>query len=216
MLNRIFKDVQAVLERDPAASNAIEVILCYPGFHAIFLHRISHRLYKKGFVLLARLLANANRFYTDIDIHPAANIGQGIFMDHGMGIVIGETVEIGDYVTIYQGVTLGGTGKETGKRHPTIGNHVMISSGAKILGPFYVGDHSKIGAGAVVLKEVPPHCTVVGIPGRIVRNHSQLPTDALHISQLPDSQHQNHLMQKIALLEKRVEELEKEKMFQYR
>lgn len=216
MLKRVFKDVQAVLERDPAASNAIEVILCYPGFHAIFLHRIAHRLYKKGFVLLARMLANANRFYTAIDIHPAANIGEGIFMDHGMGIVIGETVEIGDNVTIYQGVTLGGTGKETGKRHPTIGNHVMISSGAKILGPFYVGDHSKIGAGAVVLKEVPPHCTVVGIPGRIVRNHSQLPAVELHMNPLPDAQHSNQLMQKIALLEKRVEELEKEKTFQYR
>lgn len=161
-------DVDAIFERDPAAKGMMEVILCYPGLHAILIHRISHYFYKRGWVLLPRMISNIGRFFTGIEIHPGAKVGKKVFIDHGMGVVIGETAEIGDNVTIYQGATLGGTGKEKGKRHPTIGNNVVISSGAKILGPFTVGENSKIGAGSVVLKEVPPNCTVVGVPGRIV------------------------------------------------
>jgi len=164
----IKEDVGAIFERDPAARGIIEVLLCYPGLHAIMIHRISHSLYKQGFIVLPRVISNIARFLTGIEIHPGAKIGRRIFIDHGTGVVIGETAEIGDNVTIYQGSTLGGTGKEKGKRHPTIGNNVVISSGAKVLGPFTVGDNSKIGAGSVVLKEVPPNCTVVGVPGRIV------------------------------------------------
>lgn len=154
MFNRIRKDIQAVLDRDPAARNKLEVILCYSGFHAVILHRLAHWFYNRGLRLTARLISQFSRFITGIEIHPAAKIGEGLFIDHGMGVVIGETAEIGNNVTIYQGATLGGTGKETGKRHPTIGNNVVISSGAKILGPFKVGDNSKIGANAVVLREV--------------------------------------------------------------
>ncbi|MFC0215034.1 serine O-acetyltransferase [Paenibacillus chartarius] len=169
MLSAIRKDIQAALARDPAAKSALEVILVYPGFHALVLHRIAHWLMNRKIRLAARMLAACNRALTGIEIHPCAVIGEGVFIDHGMGVVIGETAVIGDHVTIYQGVTLGGTGKDVGKRHPTIGNHVILSSGATILGPFTVGDYAKIGAGSVVLHEVPPHCTVVGIPGRVVR-----------------------------------------------
>lgn len=168
---RIKKDIRVVLERDPAAKNILEVILCYSGLHAIWLHRISHFLFKHGWIVSARLISNFCRFLTGIEIHPGATIGDGLFIDHGTGIVIGETAEIGKNVTLYQGVTLGGTGKESGKRHPTIGNNVVIATGAKVLGSFKVGDHAKIGAGSVVLKEVPPHATVVGIPGRVVVLH---------------------------------------------
>jgi len=143
--------------------------LCYPGFHAILLHRISHKLYRQRLFVLARLVSQIGRVFTQIEIHPGAKIGEGLFIDHGAGVVIGETAEIGDNVTLYQGVTLGGTGKEKGKRHPTIGDNVVISAGAKVLGSFVVGDNVKIGAGSVVLKEVPPNCTVVGVPGYIVK-----------------------------------------------
>ena len=173
MFNRIRKDIQAVLDRDPAARNKLEVILCYSGFHAVILHRLAHWFYNRGLRLTARLISQFSRFITGIEIHPAAKIGEGLFIDHGMGVVIGETAEIGNNVTIYQGATLGGTGKETGKRHPTIGNNVVISSGAKILGPFKVGDNSKIGANAAVLREVEPNCTVVGVPGKIVRKDNK-------------------------------------------
>lgn len=162
-------DIRCILDRDPAARNALEVILCYPGFHAVRSHRFAYFLQKHKLKLLARVVSNINRFFTGIEIHPAAKIGKRLFIDHGMGVVIGETTEIGDDVTIYQGATLGGTGKETGKRHPTIGNHVMISCGARILGPLHIGDHARIGAGAVVLKDVPPCSTVVGVPGRVVK-----------------------------------------------
>lgn len=161
--------VQAVLKRDPAARNVFEVILCYPGVWAIFFHRISHFLHKHKIRLIARLISQLSRFLTGIEIHPGAQIGSGVFIDHGMGVVIGETSIVGDNVTIYQGATLGGTGKDQGKRHPTIGNNVVISAGAKVLGPFKVGDNSKVGAGAVVLNEVPPNSTVVGVPGRVVQ-----------------------------------------------
>ena len=171
--SRIKKDIRVIFERDPAARSVIEVVCCYSGLHAIWLHRISHKLYLKGWVLLPRMISNLGRFLTGIDIHPGATIGEGLFIDHGTGIVIGETAELGRNVTLYQGVTLGGTGKEKGKRHPTIGNNVVVASGAKVLGSFTVGDHAKIGAGSVVLKAVPAYATVVGIPGRVVVMHGK-------------------------------------------
>ena len=158
--SRIKKDIRVVFERDPAAKSVLEVVLCYSGLHAIWLHRISHALFKRGWIVSARLVSNFCRFLTGIEIHPGATIGDGLFIDHGTGIVIGETAEIGKNVTLYQGVTLG-----------TIGNNVVVATGAKVLGSFKVGDHAKIGAGSVVLKEVPPHATVVGIPGRVVVLH---------------------------------------------
>lgn len=218
MFKQIKRDIKAVLDRDPAARNALEVILCYPGFHAIILHRIAHWLHVRRFKLIARLISHFNRFITGIEIHPGAKIGQGLFIDHGMGVVIGETTEIGDNVTIYQGATLGGTGKETGKRHPTIGNNVVISSGAKVLGPFRVGDNSKIGAGAVVLKEVYDNCTVVGVPGRIVRKDNKpvaKTVDDIDLDQvqLPDPVEDQFkaLLDRVAKLEKRIEKLEEMK-----
>ena len=168
MFAQIRRDIRVVFERDPAAQSVIEVVLCYGGLHAIWLHRIAHALFVRGWVLIPRLISNFGRFLTGIEIHPGATIGEGLFIDHGTGIVIGETAEIGRNVTLYQGVTLGGTGKEKGKRHPTLGNNVVVASGAKVLGSFTVGDHAKIGAGSVVLRPVPAHATVVGIPGRIV------------------------------------------------
>ena len=169
MFKTLRSDIRCVLDRDPAARNGFEVWLCYPGFHAVRAHRRAHFFHTHGCKLIARCISSLSRFFTGIDIHPGATIGKRLFIDHGMGVVIGETTVIGDDVTIYQGATLGGTGKEIGKRHPTIGNHVTIASGAKVLGPFTVGDYAKIGAGSVVLKEVPPHATVVGIPGRVVK-----------------------------------------------
>lgn len=171
MFETMKEDIRVILERDPAARNALEVMLCYSGYQAVRAHRRAHWLWNHGFKFLARCYSNWSRFWTGIEIHPGAKIGNRLFIDHGMGVVIGETTEIGDDCTIYQGVTLGGTGKDVGKRHPTLGNNVMVSSGAKVLGPFTVGDNVKIGAGSVVLKEVPPNCTVVGIPGRIVRRY---------------------------------------------
>ncbi|MBO4400346.1 MAG: serine O-acetyltransferase [Selenomonadaceae bacterium] len=171
--SRIRKDIRVIFERDPAAKSTLEVILCYSGLHAIWMHRISHALFTRGWIVSARLVSNFCRFLTGIEIHPGATIGDGLFIDHGTGIVIGETAEIGKNVTLYQGVTLGGTGKEKGKRHPTIGNNVVVATGAKVLGSFKVGDHAKIGAGSVVLKEVPPYATVVGIPGRVVVLHGR-------------------------------------------
>jgi serine O-acetyltransferase len=168
VIARIKKDIQVVFERDPAAKSVWEVILCYPGLHAIWLYRIANWLFKRGWVVLPRFISNLGRFITGIEIHPGATIGEGLFIDHGTGVVIGETTEIGNNVTLYQGVTLGGTGKEKGKRHPTIGNNVVIATGAKVLGSFKVGHNAKIGAGSVVLEEVPPNTTVVGIPGRVV------------------------------------------------
>ena len=213
MFRNIKEDLKAALERDPAARNALEVILCYPGFHAIVMHRIAHWLYNHRLKLIARLLSHCNRFLTGIEIHPAVKIGKGFFIDHGMGVVIGETTEIGDNVTIYQGATLGGTGKESGKRHPTIGNNVVISTGAKVLGPFRVGDNSKIGAGAVVLNEVPPNSTVVGMPGRVVKRDNKrvqdVHIDLDHVS-LPDPVNQafRRLTFRLLELEQKVDEME--------
>lgn len=209
----IKEDIQAIFERDPAARTTLEVLLCYPGLHAIIFHRISHGLYRRGWVVIPRVISNIARWFTGIEIHPGAKIGRKLFIDHGMGVVIGETTEIGDSVTIYQGATLGGTGKEKGKRHPTIGNNVVISSGAKVLGPFKVGDNSKIGAGSVVLKEVPENCTVVGVPGRIViKDNKKVETTAIDLdhSKLPDPvfDELNELRKKILELEKTTRKLE--------
>lgn len=168
MFSRIQRDIEVIFERDPAAKSVLEVVLCYPGLHAIWLHRIAHYFYCRKWVVLPRLIQTFSRFLTGIEIHPGAKIGEGFFIDHGMGVVIGETAEVGDNVTLYQGVTLGGTGKEKGKRHPTIGDNVVIATGAKVLGSFTVGENSKIGAGSVVLAAVPPNSTVVGIPGKVV------------------------------------------------
>jgi len=161
-------DVEAIFDRDPAASNLLEILLTYSGLHAIIFHRLAHPFYNWGLRTLPRLISQLGRFLTGIEIHPGAQIGDGFFIDHGMGVVIGETTEIGENVTLYQGVTLGGTGKETGKRHPTIGDNVIVSAGAKVLGSIKINNNVKIGAGAVVLDSVPSDCTVVGIPGRVV------------------------------------------------
>ena len=161
--------IKTYMEKDPAANSALEILLTYPGLHATLVHRFSHFLYKKGLSFVPRVISIIMRFLTGVEIHPGAQIGKRLFIDHGMGIVIGETAEIGDDVTLYHGVTLGGTGKDKGKRHPTVGNNVVIAAGAKVLGPIKIGDHSKVGANSVVLKEVPPYSTVVGIPGKIVK-----------------------------------------------
>src|SRR5437868_7630517 len=179
-------DLRAVFERDPAARNWAEVLLAYPGVHAIMLHRIAHALHHLHVPVLPRVISHLNRFLTGIEIHPAAAIGPGFFIDHGMGVVIGETTQLGQNVTLYQGVTLGGTGKETGKRHPTIGNDVVVSVGAKVLGAIEIGDNVKIGAGSVVLRAVPPNSTVVGVPGWVVATHH--PDTDIHerVEHLPD------------------------------
>ena len=185
----IKSDIEAAIQRDPAARSRLEVVLCYPGLRAIMWHRLSHFLYNHKLKLIARIISQCTRSWTGIEIHPGAKIGGGFFIDHGMGVVIGETCEIGQNVTIYQGVTLGGTGKDIGKRHPTIGNDVLIGVGAKVLGPFKVGDGSKIGAGSIVLSEVPPNCTVVGNPGRLVRccgQKMELPEESMDQINIPD------------------------------
>ncbi|MDJ0554068.1 MAG: serine O-acetyltransferase [Microcoleaceae cyanobacterium MO_207.B10] len=176
-----------IFERDPAARNWIEVLCCYPGLHALVLHRLAHWLHRHGVPLIPRLISNFGRFLTGIDIHPGAKIGQGVFIDHGMGVVIGETAIVGDYSLIYQGVTLGGTGKEIGKRHPTIGKSVVVGAGAKVLGNINIGDNVRIGAGSIVLRHVPADCTVVGIPGRIVSKSGER-VGPLEHGQLPDTQ----------------------------
>lgn len=181
------KEIDAIFERDPAARSLLEVLLCYSGLHAIIFHRLAHALHRRGLVLLPRLISQFSRFLTGIEIHPGAKIGEGLFIDHGMGVVIGETAEIGNNVTIYQGVTLGGTGKEKGKRHPTVGDNVVIGTGAKVLGPIVIGDNVKIGAGSVVLNNVPSHTTVVGVPGRVViYDGERVPSVDLNHENLPD------------------------------
>lgn len=169
MFERLKSDIRCVLERDPAARSGFEVFLCYPGFHAVRSHRTAHFLHTHGMKMLARCVSQLSRFFTGIEIHPGAIIGERLFIDHGMGVVIGETTEIGDHCTLYQNVTLGGTGKDHGKRHPTLGNNVLVGAGAKVLGPFKVGDNARVAAGAVVLDEVPPDATAVGVPARVVR-----------------------------------------------
>lgn len=198
-------DIQAVFDRDPAARTTIEIILTYSGIHALWSHRIAHFLYRHKAFLLARIISQVSRFFTGIEIHPGASIGKGVFIDHGMGVVIGETCEIGDYVTIFQGVTLGGTGKEKGKRHPTLEDHVMVSSGAKILGSIRVGRCAKIGAGSVVLKDVPANSTVVGVPGRVVvQDGVRVQADMDHVN-IPDP-----VAEMLRAIQKEVDELRKE------
>ncbi len=187
MFKDIGQDLRAVFERDPAARNRVEVILTYAGFQALMFHRIAHRLWRMKLRLLGRLLSQFSRWITGVEIHPGAIIGHGFFIDHGMGVVIGETTEIGDFVTLFQGVTLGGTGKEKGKRHPTLGNHVVVGTGAKVLGNIRIGDFVKVGANSVVLRSVPSNSTVIGIPGRIIKTvGNQVPEESMDHANIPD------------------------------
>lgn len=199
------EDVAAVRDRDPAAKSDAEVLLLYSGVHAIIAHRIAHGLYKKEHFFSARAISQFAKMVTGIEIHPGAKIGKGFVIDHGSGVVIGETAEIGDNCTVYQGVTLGGTGKDVGKRHPTLGNNVMVGAGAKVLGPFYIGDNSKVAANAVVLKEIPENCTAVGIPAKVVRREGIKVEDALDQVHIPDP-----VAQEIRRLEERINALEEE------
>jgi len=212
MFGTIREQIDTVFRRDPAARSVIEIALCYPGFHAVLFHRIAHRIYRAGWFTLARMVSQFSRTFTGIEIHPGARIGRRFFIDHGMGVVIGETAEIGDDVLLYQGVTLGGTGKDTGKRHPTLGNGVVIGTGAKVLGNIRIGDHSKVGAGSVVVRPVPDHSTVVGIPGRVVRD-LDANYDPLEHGTLPDPQGQliDELARRIAELEATVKALRDER-----
>ncbi len=194
-------DVKTTRERDPAARSDLEVLLLYSGVHALMAYRVAHKLHEKKKYLPARAISQTARFFTGIEIHPGAKIGKGLMIDHGMGVVIGETTEIGDNCTLYQGVTLGGTGKDVGKRHPTLGNNVMVGAGAKVLGPFKIGDNTKIAANAVVLEEIPDNCTAVGIPAKIVRREG-LRIDDLDQIHIPDP-----VAQEIARLEARLGEL---------
>ena len=188
MFSRIRSDIQAVFDRDPAARSTLEVIFCYPGLHAIWFHRVSHWFWGNELWFLARLTSHWGRFLTGVEIHPGATIGKGFFIDHGMGVVIGETAEIGENVTLYHGVTLGGVSWEKIKRHPTLEDNVVIGSGAKILGPFTVGKDSKVGSNSVVVKEVPPNSTVVGIPGRVVMSAAEKPHERMDLEhgKMPD------------------------------
>lgn len=203
MFDRLREDIQAVKDHDPAARSFLEIWLLYPGVKAIRMYRRAHFYYNHGMPFLARYVSQRAARKTGIEIHPAAKIGRRLVIDHGTGIVIGETAEIGDDVLIYQGVTLGGTGKDVGKRHPTIGNNVMISAGAKVLGPFKIGDNSRVAAGAVVLEEVPPNSTVVGIPAKVVKQNGERvrqPLDQIHIPD-PVQQEFDRLENKISDLE---------------
>jgi serine O-acetyltransferase len=201
-------DFQIVFDRDPAARNWLEVLFCYPGLQALALHRVAHWLWNLGLPLIPRFISHLSRFLTGIEIHPGATIGQGVFIDHGMGVVIGETAIVGDYCLIYQGVTLGGTGKESGKRHPTLGENVVVGAGAKVLGNIQIGNNARIGAGSVVLREVPSDCTVVGIPGRIVYRGGER-VEPLDHARLPDSEAQviRALVDRIEALEQQLETL---------
>lgn len=201
MFETIKEDVRLIKERDPAARNTLEILLTYSGFHALIFYRASHFFYEFKFYTIARIISQLGRSFTGIEIHPGAKIGKGLFIDHGMGVVIGETAEIGDNCLIYQGVTLGGTGKHKGKRHPTLGNNVMVGAGARVLGPFKVGDNAKIAANAVVLEEVPPNCTAVGVPARIVKKNGKKVTTCCDLDQvhIPDPVAQEFCKQRIRL-----------------
>ena len=212
MFAALRRDIRTVLERDPAARSAVEVLLCYPGVHALAFHRLAHRLWHAGFTTLARATSHVGRFLTGIEIHPAARIGPGLFIDHGMGVVIGETAEIGENVTLLQGVTLGGTSLRKEKRHPTLGNNVVVGAGAKVLGAFTIGDNSRIGAGSVVVREVPPNCVVVGVPGRVTYKDGQRVGDIdLNQTDLPDpvAKALEQLVDRIRMLEADLETLRK-------
>ena len=215
MFDKIRYDLNSIKSKDPAARNKLEIFLLYSGFHAVFWYRVSHWFYLHKCFFLARLISQTARLFTGIEIHPGATIGKGLMIDHGSGVVIGETTIIGDDCTLYQGVTLGGTGKDTGKRHPTLGNNVLVGSGAKVLGPFVVGDNSKIASNAVVLSEIPPNSTAVGVPARIVRRDGQKisPCDSMDQVHIPDpiSQEFCKLLMKIEKLEQEVHELKEKK-----
>jgi len=213
MLDAIRRDIRAVLERDPAARSALEVLLCYPGVHALCFHRLAHAIWRRGWTTSARLLSHVARFLTGIEIHPAATLGPGLFIDHGMGVVIGETAEVGENVTLLQGVTLGGTSLRRGKRHPTLGDNVVVGAGAKIIGAFKIGDGSRIGAGSVVVREVPTNSVVVGVPGRVTYRDGQRVAGEIDLDQtdLPDplSKAIEQLVERIRSLEGELETLRK-------
>lgn len=211
MLSTLLADFQIIFERDPAARNWLEVLFCYPGLQVLLFHRCAHWLYSLGLPFLPRLVSHLARFLTGIEIHPGAQIGKGVFIDHGMGVVIGETAIVGDYALIYQGVTLGGTGKESGKRHPTLGENVVVGAGAKVLGNIQVGNNVRIGAGSVVLRDVPSDCTVVGVPGRVVYRSGER-VDPLEHGRLPDSEAQviRALVDRIEQLEQQLQLLQKQ------
>lgn len=201
LISSIRKDIKAVFDNDPAATNTLEVLLAYPGFHARQMHRLAHTLFKWKVPVIPRLISHASRFLTGIEIHPGAKIGEGFFIDHGMGIVIGETAEIGDNVTMYQGVTLGGTSHQKIKRHPTLGNNVAVGVGAQLIGDITIGDNTKVGAGSVVVNSVPANATVVGVPGRVVAVRNP---DTDTVEKLPDP-----LGEKVEMLENRIAQLER-------
>ena len=206
-LQALWRDFQIVFERDPAARNWLEVLCCYPGLHALAFYRVAHWLHGRRIPFFPRFLSHLGRFLTGVEIHPGATIGRGVFIDHGMGVVIGETAIVGDYCLIYQNATLGGTGKESGKRHPTLGDNVIVGAGAKVLGNIQVGDRVRVGAGSIVLQDVPSDCTVVGIPGRIIsRNGMGCP---LEHAQLPDVEGKaiRMLLDRIEKLERQVKNL---------
>jgi serine O-acetyltransferase len=207
MFRAIKEQIDTIFREDPAAKSVLEIVLCYPGFHAILLHRLAHKLYGWKVPLAPRVISQTGRFLTGIEIHPGATIGRRFFIDHGMGVVIGETAEIGDDVLLYQGVTLGGTGNEKGKRHPTLGSHVVVGSGAKVLGNIKIGDNVKIGAGSVVVHPVPDNSTVVGIPGRVVRTRTE--DGVLEHGKLPDPEGQaiDDLARRVAELESTLRQL---------
>jgi serine O-acetyltransferase len=214
MLETLKRDIQAVFERDPAARSTVEVVLCYPGFHALLFHRLAHGLWQRGWLTFGRLLSHVGRFFTGIEIHPGAHIGAGLFIDHGMGVVIGETTEIGANCTLYQGVTLGGTSLKKEKRHPTLGDNIVVGAGAKILGAIRIGDHSKIGAGSVVITEVPPYATVVGIPGRVVQQSGEHVANTIdlnhHVLPDPEAKAINYLADKVRDLERELHQLKQD------
>lgn len=210
MFSGIKQDIKAIRERDPAARTSFEVLALYPGLHALIMHRPAHWLYKRGAFFPARMLSQFSRFMTGIEIHPGAKVGRGVLIDHGSGVVIGETAEVGDNCTIYQGVTLGGTGKESGKRHPTLGRNVLVGSGAKILGPFKIGDGSKIASNAVVLQPIPPDSTAVGVPARVVRRGGKKVRDNLDHVHTPDpvSQELCRLATEVNRMKKRLDNID--------
>jgi len=214
LFRRMREDIRCILEQDPAARGGFEVVLTYSGLHAVWSHRIAHALFKKNLRFLARCVSQVSRFFTGIEIHPGAKIGHRFFIDHGMGIVIGETCEIGNDVTLYQGVTLGGTGKEEGKRHPTLHDNVLVATGAKVLGSIVIGEGSKVGAGSVVLKDVPPNSTVVGIPGKVVLTNGVKVRDKHDHQDLPDpvADRCNQLENQLMTLERKLEQMEQYKV----
>ena len=211
MLSTLRTDFRIIFERDPAARNWLEVLFCYPGLQALLFHRLAHRLHIIAIPFIPRLISHIARFLTGIEIHPGATIGKGVFIDHGMGVVIGETAIIGDYALIYQGVTLGGTGKQCGKRHPTLGENVVVGAGSKVLGNIQIGNNVRIGAGSVVLRDVPSDCTVVGVPGRIIYR-SGVKVSPLEHSNLPDSEAEviRALVDRIELLEQQIQQLQQQ------